>query len=72
MNITYAGDLGKVFGYVIVVVVVILLILVCWLIRKKYKIGTYTKEEEANMKSNLDLLLKEEDVIEGKDYSDEV
>ena len=71
MNITFA-KLNGVVGYVIVVVVVISLILFCWLIRKKFKIGTYTKEEEANMKSNLDLLLKEEDVIEGKDYSDEV
>ena len=71
MNITLA-KLNGVVGYVIVVVVVISLILVCWLIRKKFKIGTYTKEEEANMKSNLDLLLKEEDVIEGKDYRDEV
>ena len=64
--------LERALGYVVVVVVIILLILVCWLVRKKYKIGTYTKEEEEAMKSSLDLLLKEEDVIEGKDYSDEV
>ena len=42
MNITLA-KLNGVVGYVIVVVVVISLILVCWLIRKKFKIGTYTK-----------------------------
>ena len=71
MNLTFLA-LERVLGYVIVVVVIILLFLVCWLVRKKFKIGTFTKEEEANMKSNLDLLLKEEDIIEGKDYSDEV
>lgn len=71
MNLTFLA-LERVLGYVVVVVVIILLILVCWLVRKKFKIGTFTKEEEANMKSNLDLLLKEEDIIEGKDYSDEV
>lgn len=71
MNLTFSA-LERVLGYVIVVVVIISLILVCWLVRKKFKIGTFTKEEEANMKSNLDLLLKEEDVVEGKDYSDEV
>lgn len=71
MNLTFSA-LERVLGYVIVVVVIISLILVCWLVRKKFKIGTFTKEEEANMKSNLDLLLKEEDIVEGKDYSDEV
>ena len=70
--ITTLSALERALGYVVVVVVIILLILVCWLVRKKYKIGTYTKEEEAAMKSSLDLLLKEEDVIEGKYYSDEV
>ncbi len=59
-------------GYVIVVVVIIVLCLACWLIRRKLKIGTYTKEEEAKMKSNLDLLIQEEDKEEGKDYRDEV
>ena len=71
MNLTFSA-LERVLGYVIVVVVIISLILFCWLFRKKFKIGTFTKEEEANMKSNLDLLLKEEDIVEGKDYSDEV
>ena len=33
---------------------------------------TFTKEEESNMKSNLDLLLKEEDVDEDRDITDEV
>ncbi len=59
-------------GYIIVISVLIVIILVCWLIRKKFKIGTYTKEEEAKMKSNLELLIKEEDIKEGKDPKDEV
>lgn len=63
---------NTVYGYIIVVVVIIAICLVCWFVRKRFKIGTYTKEEEKNMKSNLDLLLKEEDVVEGKDYEDEV
>ncbi len=61
-----------VYGYIIVVAVIIVICLLCWLIRKKFKIGTYTKEEEKNMKSNLDLLIKEEDIEDGKDYNDEV
>ena len=63
------GGLG---GYIIVVVAVSILILIAWLIRKKAKIGTFTKEEEANMKSNLDLLIQEEEIEEGKNYEDEV
>ena len=60
------------YGYIIVVVAIIAICILCWIIRKKFKIGTYTKEEEKNMKSNLDLLIKEEDLEEGKDYTDEV
>ena len=60
------------YGYIIVVAVIIVICLLCWLIRKKFKIGTYTKEEEKNMKSSLELLIKEEDYEEGKDYTDEV
>lgn len=60
------------YGYIIVVVAIIAICILCWIIRKKFKIGTYTKEEENNMKSNLDLLIKEEDLEEGKDYTDEV
>lgn len=60
------------YGYIIVVVAIIAICILCWIIRKKFKIGTYTKEEESNMKSNLDLLIKEEDLEEGKDYTDEV
>jgi len=67
-----SGSGSTTLGYVIVVVVIIALCVGCWFIRKKFKIGTYTKEEESNMKSNLDLLLKEEDKEEGKDYRDEV
>lgn len=63
---------ASVFGYIIVVVAVVVVCLVCWFIRKRFKIGTFTKEEESKMKSNLDLLLKEEDKEEGKDYKDEV
>ena len=60
------------FGFVLVVVGIIAICLVCALVRRKFKIGTYTKEEESKMKSNLELLLKEEDIEEGKDYRDEV
>ena len=60
------------YGYIIVVAVIIVICLLCWLIRKKFKIGTYTKEEEKNMKSSLELLIKEEDIEEGKDITDEV
>lgn len=58
--------------YVIIIVSVIALCVVCYLIRRKLKIGTYTKEEEAQMKSNLDMLIQTEKVEEGKDYHDEV
>jgi len=64
--------LDPVWGYIIVVVSIIATCLLCWLIRKKFQIGTFTKEEESNMKSNLDLLLKEEDVDEDRDITDEV
>ena len=60
------------FGFVLVVVGIIAICLVCALVRRKFKIGTYTKEEEENMKTNLDLLMTEEEVEEGKDYQDEV
>ena len=66
------GAFNSTLGYIIVVVAVVAISLICWLLRKKFKIGTYTKEEQKNMKSNLDLLMKEEDVEEGKDYNDEV
>ena len=46
------------FGYIIVVVAVVAVCLACWFIRKHFKIGTFTKEEESKMKSNLDMLLK--------------
>ena len=59
-------------GYIIVIASIITICLVCWAVRKRFKIGTFTKEEEANMKSNLELLIKEEDVEEGKDITDEV
>lgn len=59
-------------GYILVVVAIVVICLICWFLRKKFQIGTYTKEEQKNMKSNLDLLIKEEDVEEGKDYNDEV
>lgn len=59
-------------GYIIIIVVVVVLCLGCYLIRRKLRIGTYTKEEEAKMKSNLDLLLKDEEIEEGKNYEDEV
>lgn len=58
--------------YVIIIVSVIALCVICYLIRRKLKIGTYTKEEEAQMKSNLDMLIQTEKVEEGKDYHDEV
>ena len=66
------GAFNSTLGYIIVVVAVVAISLICWLLRKKFKIGTYTKEEQKNMKSNLDLLMKEEDVEDGKDYNDEV
>jgi len=68
-NIFLAGEL---IGFIAVIATVSLIIVICWLVRRRFKIGTYTKEEEKNMKSNLDLLLKEEDKEEGKDYKDEV
>lgn len=68
----YYANTNSMLGYIIVVVVIVLICLLCWIVRKKLKIGTYSKEEEAKMKSNLDLLIKEEDKIEGKDYQDEV
>ncbi len=58
--------------YVIIIVSVIALCVICYLIRRKLKIGTYTKEEEAQMKSNLDMLIQTEKIEEGKDYHDEV
>lgn len=63
---------GGLAGYIIVVLVVSALILIAWVIRKKAKIDTYTKEEEEQMKSNLDLLIQEEEVEEGKNYEDDV
>ena len=63
---------GGLAGYIIVVLVVSALILIAWVISKKAKIGTYTKEEEEQMKSNLDLLIQEEEVEEGKNYEDDV
>lgn len=67
-----ATGFNQVYGFIIVVVIIVAICLACLLVRRKLKIGTFTKEEEAKMKSNLDLLLKEEDAEEGKDYSDEV
>lgn len=66
------SQISSTLGYIFVVVGIIVICLICWFLRKKFKIGTYTKEEQKNMKSNLDLLIKEEDVEEGKDYNDEV
>lgn len=63
---------SSIYGYIIVVVVIVSICILCWLARKKFKICTYTKEEEKNMKSNLDLLIQEEDIDENKDYTDEV
>lgn len=68
----YFAEFKPVYGYIIVIVIIIAICLICALARKKFQIGTYTEEEKANMKSNLDLLMKEEDVEEGKDYRDEV
>ena len=65
-------DAGGLTGYAIVIAVVGSLILLAWYIRKKAKSGVYTKEEEKEMKSNLDLLLQEEEIEEGKNYEDEV
>ena len=73
MWISLAGNgFSQFYGTIIVVVVIIAILLICWIVRRRLKIGTYTKEEEKNMKSNLDLLLKEDDIEEGKDYTDEV
>ena len=63
MNNFYAGS--NTFVYILVVSIIIIICLACWLIRRKFKLGTYTKEEEENMKSNLELLITEEDVEEG-------
>ncbi len=71
-NILANSGFKPIYGYIIVVVVIIAICLICWLIRKHFKIGTYTKEEEKNMKSNLDLLIKEDDIEEGKDYTEDV
>ena len=68
----FLAGFKPVYGYIIVIVIIILICVVCALARKKFKIGTYTEEEKKNMKSNLELLMKEEDVEEGKDYRDEV
>ena len=68
----YLAEFKPVFGYIIVVAIIIIICVVCALARKRFKIGTYTEEEKANMKSSLELLMKEEDVEEGKDYTDEV
>ena len=66
------AEFKPVYGYIIVVAIIIIICVVCALARKRFKIGTYTEEEKANMKSSLELLMKEEDVEEGKDYTDEV
>ena len=68
----YLAEFKPVYGYIIVVAIIIIICVVCALARKRFKIGTYTEEEKANMKSSLELLIKEEDVEEGKDYTDEV
>ena len=68
----YLAEFKPVYGYIIVVANIIIICVVCALARKRFKIGTYTEEEKANMKSSLELLMKEEDVEEGKDYRDEV
>ncbi len=70
--LSFAIEPGGLAGYIIVVAVVSIIILIAWIIRKKAKIGVYTKEEEAKMKSNLDLLVQEEKVEDGKNYEDEV
>ena len=64
--------ISKFWGYVLIVGGVIVLSLVCYLIRRLFKIGTYTKEEEKNMKSNLDLLVKEEEIEKDHDYTKDV
>ena len=68
----FLAEFKPVYGYIIVVAIIIIICVVCALARKRFKIGTYTEEEKANMKSSLELLMKEEDVEEGKDYRDEV
>ena len=68
----FLAGFKPIYGYIIVIVVIILICVICALARKKFKIGTYTEEEKKNMKSNLELLIKEEDIEEGKDYTDEV
>ena len=68
----YFAEFKPVYGYIIVIFIIIAICVICALARKKFQIGTYTEEEKANMKSNLELLMKEEDVEEGKDYTDEV
>ena len=69
-NIMFANS--NIYGYILVVSIIIIICLLCWVIRKYFKIGTFTKDEEDNMKSNLDLLITEEEVVDGKDYQDEV
>ncbi len=71
-NILANSGFNQIYGYIIVVVVIIAICIICWLIRRRFKIGTYTKEEEKKMKSNLELLIKEDEIEEGKDYTDEV
>ena len=68
----FLAEFKPVYGYIIVIVIIILICVICALARKKFKIGTYTEEEKKNMKSNLELLMKEEDIEEGKDYRDDV
>lgn len=68
----FLAEFKPIYGYIIVIVVIIAICVICALARKKFKIGTYTEEEKQNMKSNLELLMKEEDIEEGKDYRDEV
>lgn len=58
-------------GYFTVIIIVGAVCLLTYYVRKKMKIGTYTKEEIDNMKSNLDLLLQEETIEEKqKDETD--
>ena len=71
-NILANSGFNQIYGYIIVVVVIIAICIICWLIRRRFKIWTYTKEEEKKMKSNLELLIKEDEIEEGKDYTDEV
>lgn len=70
LNIIFSSN--NTYGYILVVSIIIILCLACWFIRKHFKIGALTKEEEDSMKSSLDLLISEEDIEEGKDYHDEV